>query len=165
MHMKGYLSTCKACISQETRDKSQLRWVSPFMCIVTCPLEYSVYGIPKQTVLSNQNFVGKIVLLPVQTTCSCLKFFIHRMFAFANRVFMVKLLLCISKLSLHSQTCYHGQSLWSNSTFAFADSYFHDHEQKAHSHTGKFFHAHKCMLAQACLINCIKHLKMTWSIH
>ena len=97
-------------------------------------------------------------------------------FAWANHAFMVKifyswtkLLLCIGKLSLHSQMCFHGQSLylhlqthysWSNSTFVFAHNYFHGHDQKTCSCTGKFFHVH---LVHARSSSCAL-LKTTWPI-
>ena len=61
----------------------------------------------KVDILSNQNVVGKMLRLHSQTMCSWSKFLINFMgknctLAFENHVFMVKLLLCMDKLKLHS---------------------------------------------------------------
>ena len=95
-------------------------------------------------------------------------------FAWANRAFMVKIfyswtkllhVLCIGKLSLHSQMCFHGQSLylhlqthysWSNSTFVFA----HISMAMTKRHVlvlASFFMCTLCMLAQAHAL-CLKRL-------
>ena len=88
------------------------------------------YGIPNQwTILSNQNFVGKIVCLHAQTVCSWSLHGQNCMLYLQTAFPWSKLLLYMGKLSLYLQTCFHRQSLylhqqtrysWSNSTFAFA---------------------------------------------
>ena len=119
-----------------------------------------LYGLPMWTILSNQNFVGKIVLLHAQTMHSWSKF-------------LYSLYVCICKPRFHGQTAtLHGQTYlpftnvfsWAIFVFAFANTlfmvqlniciciYFHVHDQKARYRTGKFFHVH---LFSACSLKLI----------